>query len=150
MTTSLPDLADLIRLAAILDKTKPMPLPSAIYRPETGADWAFIVSTLDAMARMVGPLAQELLSWQQMTVCEEHGPAIYFEGERCPACAEVALLARFDDAYTPEPAPKAIPVALPHQWGLASGCVGYVCRHCGVRRTGQETIMCPSRLEVRR
>jgi hypothetical protein len=72
------------------------------------------------------------------------------EGDRCPACAEVALLARFEDAYTPEPAPRVRPVALPHQWDLASGCVGYVCRHCGVRRTGQETIMCPSRLEVRR
>lgn len=140
--------SDALRLAAILDKTKPLPAPSEVYRPETGADWAFQVTTLDAMARMVGPLARELHAWQQMATCEEHGRPIYYEGDECPACRERDLLARLEDlTYQAGPASlPAPPVPQRHQWQPAAGSLaGSTCLHCGVWQTGAEPELCALR-----
>ena len=145
------EIAAALRLAEILDRTQPMPLPSEVYRPETGADWAFQITTLDAMARLVGPLAREVQSWQQMQVCEEHGRPIYHEGVDCPACHEAELLRRLDDrAYSPDPCRSpARPVALRHAWRPAPGRLdGNSCLHCGVMEGAAAPEFCASRLAL--
>lgn len=50
-----------LRLGELIAKTPPLPPPVAT----NGADWCFMVSTLDNAARWVGPLARDLLKLQE-------------------------------------------------------------------------------------
>lgn len=140
-------LADALRLADILDKTPPMPTPAEVYSPERGADWAFMVTTLDAMARMVGPLARVLHGLQR---CDQHISPVYYERGDCPACAEVGPDQDDLSAPTPEPRRPQRPVALRHEFRPTPGSLATrSCLHCGVVEGAAATDLCASRLALR-
>lgn len=141
---------DALRIAEILARIEPMPTPREVYSPATGADWAFIVATLDGAARMVGPLAQRLKNWEDLHVCEEHKHPIYHAEPECPACREVEYLC--GDSTPPggyglpgvAKPPRA--QALRHAWDYRVNAGAEVCSACGVRRDGRESEFCGSRV----